>query len=151
MSPLPTSADLDASPVWSVIRAAHLLERRVTIVFGAHALTPVQFGVLSYLAATGPMTTAELARSVLVRPQSIAGVIATLDDRGLVARPGPRGRGRSTPVHLTPAGEKVLTAVWPSFVEANTAQTLGIDPGQLELLPEVMHALMAKLEDPPGS
>lgn len=150
-SPLPTSADLDASPVWSVIRASHLLERHVTTLFGTYALTPVQFGVLSYLGANGPMTTAELARSVLVRPQSIAGVITTMDERGLIARSGARGRGRSNPVHLTPAGEDLLAAVWPSFSEANTARALGLDPAQLRALPAMMHALLARLEGESGT
>ena len=141
----PTPEELDASPVWSLIRAAHMLERHVTEVFGAHALTPVQFGVLSYLAATGPMTTAELARSVLVRPQSIAGVIHTMSERGLVERPGPRGRGRSSPVHLSNAGEILLAAVWPSFVQANAADALGLSTEQAATLPDTMHRLMSRL------
>lgn len=98
MLPPPSRDDLDNSPVWSVIRAAHVLERRVTALFAAHDLTPVQFGVLCYLAASGPMTTADVARSVLVWPQSIAGVLTAMERRGLIARGDLRGRGRANPV-----------------------------------------------------
>lgn len=127
--------------MWSVIRAAHDLERRVTALFDAYGLSPVQFGVLCYLAANGPMTTADLARSVLVRPQSMAGVVNTMDGRGLVTRHGPRGRGRSNPISLTPDGENLLAAVWAPFELANTPEALGLSPEHAELLPRIMSRL----------
>lgn len=143
MSTLPTPEDLELSPLWSVIRAAHSLERRVTALLAAHELTPVQFGVLSYLAATGPMTTAEIARSVLVRPQSIADVVNTMEQRGLVVRGSPRGRGRSNPVQLTSRGKKLLTQVWPRFEDANTAEALGLSDQDVARLPLLMRDLLA--------
>lgn len=117
----PTPEDLECSVIWSVIRAAHVLEREVTALFASFELSPVQFGVLAYLGANGPMTTAALARSVLVRPQSLAGVISTLEARELLARRGQRGRGRASPVVLTPAGEELLGTVWPAFRTADKA------------------------------
>lgn len=141
MTSLPSPADLENSAVWSVIRAAHALERRVTALFDAYGLSPVQFGVLCYLAANGPMTTAGLARSVLVRPQSMAGVVNTMDGRGLVTRLGPRGKGRSNPVSLTPDGETLLVAVWAPFEVADSADALGLSPEHAELLPRLMSRL----------
>ncbi|MDQ2757634.1 MAG: MarR family winged helix-turn-helix transcriptional regulator [Actinomycetota bacterium] len=146
MSPLPSPDDLERSPVWSVIRAAHTLERQVTALFAVYDLTPVQFGVLSYLGAKGPMTTAEVARSVLVRPQSIAGVVNNMDQRGLVIRIRPRGRGRSNPMKLTKSGEKLLSQVWPRFEQANTADNLGLSQEQAVSLPLLMRALLASHE-----
>lgn len=146
MSPLPTTQDLESSPVWSVIRAAHLLERQVTVLFAAYELTPVQFGVLSYLAASGPMTTAEVARRVLVRPQSLAGVVDTMDKRGLVLRRGPRGRGRSNPVELTSAGGELLAQVWPQFELADTPDALGLSQQRAAALPVLMRDLLAAQE-----
>lgn len=150
MTSLPSPADLENSPVWSVIRAAHTLERRVTALFDAYGLTPVQFGVLCYLAANGPMTTADLARSVLVRPQSMAGVINTMDRRGLVTRHGPRGKGRSNPISLTPDGGNLLAVVWAPFEVANTPDALGLSTAHAELLPRLMSCLRgAQVRDRP--
>lgn len=132
--------------MWSVIRAAHTLERQVTALFAAYGLSPVQFGVLSYLAANGPMTTAEVARSVLVRPQSMAGVIDTMVKRGLVTRYGPRGRGRSNPVALTSAGEDLLAVVWPPFELANAPNALGLSEAHAGLLPLLMRDLLEARE-----
>lgn len=143
---LPTPKDLDTSVVWSVIRAAHVLEREVSALFAAFELSAVQFGVLAYLSTGGPMTTADLARSVLVRPQSIVGVIDNLEARNLVVRQGPRGRGRASPVALSPAGERLLAQVWPAFTASNQASALGLRADQVMALTETVHALLAAKE-----
>lgn len=128
--------------VWSVIRAAHVLEREVTALFAGFDLSPVQFGVVSYLGANGPMTTAALARSVLVRPQSLTGVIDSLEDRGIVERRGRRGRGRSNPVALTTAGGQLLAQVWPAFAAADEATARGLHEQQAAALTATLHRLI---------
>ncbi len=128
--------------VWSVIRAAHVLEREVTALFAGFDLSPVQFGVLSYLGANGPMTTSALARSVLVRPQSLTGVVTGLEGRGLVERPGGRGRGRSSPVALTGAGQQLLTQVWPAFATADEAVARGLGQQPAATFTATLHQLL---------
>lgn len=142
----PSPEALDGSVVWSVIRAAHVLERELSALFAAFDLSPVQFGVVSYLAADGPMATADLARAVLVRPQSIAGVVDGLEKRELVARIGPRGRGRPSPVRLTPAGEELVSRMWPAFVQADQPGALGLKDEQSRWLVEAVRALLATKE-----
>lgn len=142
MSPSPE--DLESSVIWSVIRAAHVLEREVTALFAGFDLSPVQFGVVSYLGANGPMTTAELARSVLVRPQSIAGVVNALQVRGVVDRRGGRGRGRASPVALTLAGEQLLAQVWPAFVTADDVVRSGMPTVQAGVLTAMLGSLAAR-------
>lgn len=139
----PSPADLENSVVWSVIRAAHVLEREVTTLFAGFQLSPVQFGVLSYLGAIGPMTTAELARSILVRPQSITRVIDSLEERGLLARAGKGGRGRANPVRLTEAGDQLLGQVWPDFSTANQPHALGLKAEQVTTLAHTMRIFLA--------
>lgn len=151
---VPSPEDLEDSVVWSVIRAAHILEREVTALFAGFDLSPVQFGVLSYLGANGPMTTSALARSVLVRPQSLTGVITSLDRRGVVERPGVRGRGRASPVALTAAGQRLLAQVWPAFVVADEAIARGLPEQQAAAFTATLHRLLtARPENsvvPPG-
>lgn len=138
----PTPEDLESSVIWSVIRAAHVLEREVTALFARFDLSPVQFGVISYLSANGPMTTAELARSVLVRPQSLAGVIDILETRGLIERFGSRGRGRASPVALTTAGDELMAQVWPAFTKADTTPTLGLSDDQAAVVTATLRTLL---------
>lgn len=140
----PTPEDLESSVIWSAIRAAHVLEREVTALFASFDLSPVQFGVLAYLAANGPMTTAALARSVLVRPQSLAGVITTLETRELLARRGERGRGRASPVVLTPTGEELLGTVWPAFRTADEALADDLSAVQAGTLTAMLRSVTAR-------
>lgn len=134
-----TGDDIDALVTWSLIRAAHRAQRDLTALFAEHGLSPVQFGVLSHLATGLPFTRAELARAVLVRPQSLSGVLDGMVERGLVARGSEdRTKGRRNPLTLTPAGRDLLALVWPAVQEANTPGRLGLDEAEVAALNGVL-------------
>lgn len=139
----PSPEELERSTTWSIIRTAHLLEREVTALFAEHDLSPVQFGVLAHLAAHSSRTIAELARAVLVRPQSLTGVITSLETRTLVQRPSHRGRGRPSPVTLTAGGQQLLAQVWPVFTAADRATSLGLHPDEAGQLVTALQTLRA--------
>lgn len=68
-----------------------------------------QMGVLSRLEQGGRMTTAELARSELMKPQSMGVILASLEQEGLVSRmPHPTDR-RQVHFVLTDTGLSVRT------------------------------------------
>ena len=137
-----TTADVDALVGWSLIRAAHRVERDLTVLLAERDLTPVQFGVLATLATAPPRTQAALARAVLVRPQSMAGVVTTMVRRGLVVRAGPGGRGVATPLTLTDRGREVLEQAWPTVAGAHGPERLGGEPDRLgELLAGLHHLI----------
>ncbi|GAA0293559.1 MarR family transcriptional regulator [Kineococcus aurantiacus] len=133
-----TDADIDALVTWSLIRAAHRAERELTALFAAHGLSPVQFGVLSHLATGTEFTQAQLARAVLVRPQSISGVLDGMVARGLVTRDAERSKGRRNPLALTAAGRDLLAAVWPAVREANRPERLGMSAAEVSALNDVL-------------
>lgn len=141
---MPTAADVEALAGWSIIRAAHRVERDLTALLAERDLTPVQFGVLATLATTAPCTQAELARTVLVRPQSMAGVVATMLRRGLLARTGPGGRGRPTPLTLTDRGQQALTDAWSDVAGAHGPARLAQTEAQTrQLLAALAHLTRA--------
>ena len=137
-----TPRDLDGLVTWTLIRAAHRAQRELTGLFADHGLSPVQFGVLSHLATGEAFTQARLAREVLVRPQSLSGVLDGLVARGLVRREEDRGRGRRNPLALTPAGHALLEAVWPRLQDANRPDHLGLAPGEAAALNDVLLRLL---------
>lgn len=66
-----------------------------------------QMGVLSRLEQNGPMTTADLARAELMKPQSMGVILASLEQDGLIERrPHPTDR-RQILFLLTEAGVAV--------------------------------------------
>ncbi len=72
------------------------------------------------------MTQADLARSVLVRPQSIAPLLDGLEERGLIRRMGDRARGRRNPVQITDSGRGALTTVWDIALTTNDLSDAGL-------------------------
>ena len=114
-----TQRDLDGIVAWNLVRAARHAERVMTDALSGHALTPVQFGVLAQLAVDGALTPAALARELGVRPQSAATLVEGMEERGLVHRPGTRGRGRASPVQLTEQGATLLEVVWGPVLDTN--------------------------------
>lgn len=134
--------ELDHLVTWTLVRAARRVERMLVDLFAAHDLTPVQFGVLAHLAAGTELTQSELSRMVLIRPQSMNAVIAEMVDRGLLERGGPGGRGRPTPIRLTPAGIELLRAVAPAVRRANDPARLGLDARRAARLNDILQTVL---------
>lgn len=121
-----TAEDLDQILTWSVVRVSRFAGQRLAERLAAHNLNPIHFGVLAYLAIAPEMTQADLARAVLVRPQSIAPLLDGLEDRGLIRRTGDRARGRRNPVQITDAGRRALDAVWDIALSTNDLSDAGL-------------------------
>lgn len=80
------------------------VRRRLTEVASAEDLSASQTSVLVRLIKEGPASASVLAGAERVRPQSMAAIIAALEDRGLVERHPDPGDGRRQLVTLTAAG-----------------------------------------------
>jgi len=71
-------------------------------------LTGPQLTALSRLDRFGPATTAELARREQISPQAMGATVASLEQRGLVARAPDAADGRRSILALTPAGQAAI-------------------------------------------
>ncbi|MDH2429671.1 MarR family winged helix-turn-helix transcriptional regulator [Sphaerisporangium sp. TRM90804] len=117
-------------PLWELIQTSHVVARRFTEVFASVGLTPTQFGVLASLADRDDLTQAELARAIMVRPQSMNELFVSLLERGLVARDGPGGRGRRTGLRITEAGRALLHHAQPPVAAFNAPGAIGLSPAE---------------------
>lgn len=133
---------LASQPAWTLVRAYHAIAYGFTSLFEQYDLTPVQFGVLAQLSASPDLLQAELARRVLVRPQSMAVVITQMVDRGLLERCGEGGRGRRVPIRLTDQGRHVLTEAGAAVREFNEPANLGLEPYEAGMLNALLHKLI---------
>ena len=80
------------------------LRRRLKELSGQHELTPAQVSVLSRIDKNGPASASELAAAERIRPQSMATILAALEEQGVIRRdPDPRD-GRRQLVSIAPAG-----------------------------------------------
>ena len=134
-------------PLWELVQTAHLATRRFTEVFAAAGLTPSQYGVLASLADGDDLSQADLARAVLVRPQSMNRLVADMVGHGLVERAGPGGRGRRTGLEITPAGRAALDRARPAAYALNEPAALGLDADRLTAFVETLAVIRARLSD----
>lgn len=125
-----TAEELDEVLTWSLVRASRIAGQRLAQRLAVHDLNPVQFGVLAHLVLAPDMTQADLARAVLLRPQSIAPLLDGLQERGLVRRSGDRVRGRRNPVQVTEDGQRSLDAAWRVALSANDLSDAGLTAGE---------------------
>lgn len=138
----PTPGQIDGLTSWTLIRTAHQVERELTALFARFDLSPVQFGVLVYLAAAEQLTQAELARLVLVRPQSMSTVLEGMVSRGLLVRAGDRQRGRPSPLSLSEPGVRLLEAAWVAAQTADQQIFSALDAAQREQLNHTIHQVL---------
>jgi DNA-binding MarR family transcriptional regulator len=86
------------------MQAMGVLLRRVRGEAGGEGLSWSQAAALARLDRTGAMTTAELARAEMVKPQSMGSLLAELEQEGLVQRQPHPTDGRQILFSLTAAG-----------------------------------------------
>jgi DNA-binding MarR family transcriptional regulator len=95
-------------------QAIGMLVRRVRAAGRAHELSLSESAVLATLDREGPVTTADLARTQSVKPQSMGATVAALAKSGMVARRAHPTDGRQRLIALTAKG----TAVRKSMKDA---------------------------------
>lgn len=133
--------------VSGVIQLANLLTRRLGPVFEKANVTPQQWAVLTVLDAAGePATLAAIARSLLVSKQNMTGMIARLEQLGLVERNENPNDLRSARVQLTRRGRGVVEKLRPAY-ERWVENVGGLSERDLQALGRTVDRLIEKLND----
>ena len=87
------------------------LTRRLRAVSNTRELTWSQVAIMARLEEAGPLTTADLARAESVKPQSMGGTLAAMEEEGLVERQPHPTDGRQILYALTDAGRETKRKV----------------------------------------
>jgi len=126
-----------------LVRLAHTLSRHWTEDLAAHGLTARQHGVLAALAAQPGISAGALARTVMITAQAMGELLAGLEQRGLVARQPPAGRGRPAQLTLTGRGHRVLAEVQPITHAHNSPAALGLSDDEAAHLRVLLRQVLA--------
>ena len=87
------------------------LTRRLRAISNTRELTWSQVAIMARLEEAGPLTTADLARAESVKPQSMGGTLAAMEEEGLVERQPHPTDGRQILYALTDEGREARTKV----------------------------------------
>jgi DNA-binding MarR family transcriptional regulator len=95
---------IDDSRVMEFAQAVGALVRRARAAGSSNGLSWTETAVLRRLERGGPTTTAELARTEGMRPQSMRTIITSLEGMGMIVRKAHESDGRQVNLELTAKG-----------------------------------------------
>jgi DNA-binding MarR family transcriptional regulator len=130
---------------WTLVQASHVVARRFRAAFGRLGLSPTQFGVLLELDLHPGSANGEVARAVLVTPQSMSDLLASLERLGYVERDDSAGHGRRVPARLTRAGREILREC--AAAVADVEKSLGLTPEQAAQLNGLLRIIAARADE----
>jgi len=117
-----------------LMQAVGVLLRRVRGEAGHEGPSWSQAAAMARLDRTGPMTTAELARAEMVKPQSMGTLLAELEQDGLVQRQPHPSDGRQILFSLTDAGVEARRRRQAAKLAWLTAAIAALDAGEQRTL-----------------
>ena len=110
-------------------------------------LSAPQLTALSRIDRLGPVTTAELARREQITPQAMGATIASLEQRGLVARGADVSDGRRSILNLTPSGRDAVHSGRSALSDKIAAALAeSFTPGEIAIL-DAAAPLIERLSD----
>jgi len=139
-------ADIPISTVYSLKRAELAVRGCAEVALGAVDLTPSQYFILFLVKCGKATSSAELARSMGVLPQSMTELIAPLEKkRAIVRRPDP-GNNRILRIEVTPAGDKLFAKGTAAAIQIEKELLEDFDRRELATVNRFLGALTAKAE-----
>ena len=126
-------------------RTQQALKRATDAVLAPMGATARLLGSLELVTANPGLSAAELARRLVITPQSCSSVVGDLERKGWIARATHPGHRAAAALHVTPAGEAALTRgrALVEALDARMTRTLGEkDRAALIALLERAHAGM---------
>ncbi|MFG2830189.1 MarR family winged helix-turn-helix transcriptional regulator [Streptomyces sp. NPDC048434] len=123
-----------ALPSWLLGRAAARGHRLVADALAAEGMRMMHHAVLSAVAELGPVSQAELGRTLRIDPKDMVAIVNDLQKDGLVTRsPDPQDR-RKNAVGISDDGRRRLGRTQQLGDEANAELTADLTPAEREQL-----------------
>ncbi|MUL77055.1 MarR family winged helix-turn-helix transcriptional regulator [Mycolicibacterium sp. CBMA 226] len=125
-SPTQQPSRLAARSAYNLRLLVSRLRRQLKEVYDNHDLTPSQISAISRLSHDGPASTSDLAAAEGIRRQSMAAIVAMLEERGFITRQPDPLDGRRQLITLSPStieeleGSRQLRDQWLAEVLQDT-------------------------------
>ena len=133
--------DPDRQLGYLLARVADGVSRRWHDALRQRGVSPRQFSVLALLVDDPGLSQGELARRVLITPQSMSELLRGLIDAGLVER-GPVRPGRAASLVVTDDGRRLLVAAYPVVREVDREAFGALDGRERSALEALLRKLL---------
>jgi MarR family 2-MHQ and catechol resistance regulon transcriptional repressor len=140
--------DQSAVHTWLVLMKAHrVLERHAKRSIEALDMCLSDFAILEALLHKGPQPVSELGRRIDLTSGSMTTAIDRLETRKLVARADHATDRRAWLIHLTPAGEALITRVFAGHAHAMERAMCGLSTAERAALTDLLKRLGTAAEE----
>lgn len=133
-----------------LLQAREGVMARFRPVLQAHGITEQQWRIVRALLDSGPLEPRQIGHLCRLSSPSLAGVLARMDDLGLVTRERLPHDARRVRVQLTPRSRRLAQAMAPQIEAAYAALEAELGTARIQALYDELDALIALLEDPPA-
>jgi DNA-binding MarR family transcriptional regulator len=134
----------DRDLIVGIFQLGNLFARRLAPMFEKTNLTPQQWTILNVIVKCGPMTSAALARKMIVSKQNMTGMVSRMRDAGYLTRYDDPSDLRSVRVALTRKGRSTVEKLKPAYERWYAQLVAGLDG--VEVTEATIAALIARLE-----
>jgi DNA-binding MarR family transcriptional regulator len=131
-------ARIRALPSWLLGRAAARGHRLVAEALAQVGMRMMHHAVLSAVAELGPLSQAELGRSLSIDPKDMVTILNDLQDDGLVTRASDAKDRRKNAITLSPGGRRRLLQTDRLGREANDELTAALTPAERTQLMDLL-------------
>jgi DNA-binding MarR family transcriptional regulator len=128
--------------VWSIrrlVRAVYLDSQKISKRYG---LTGPQSAVLRNLFNNGPLSSADLSRTLYVTPSNITGIIDRLEIKQFVKRIKKEGDRRVALITLTESGKELSKTLPDPIMKKFIAELADLEPEHVQLLAMAMNQIL---------
>jgi len=139
--------DPDAQLGYLLVRAARDVSQSWLKAVRSHGINPRQFSALAILLKEPSLSQGELARRVMVTPQSMGESIVALAAAGLLARDDVEP-GRPARLDVTAKGKALLRKAYPVVKAADEACFISLSTSERRVLGRLLGKLLGKPSSP---
>ncbi|MEV6906019.1 MarR family winged helix-turn-helix transcriptional regulator [Amycolatopsis sp. NPDC051071] len=139
-------ARIRALPSWLLGRAAARGHRLVAEALAREGLRMMHHAVLAAVAELGPVSQADLGRSLRVDPKDMVAIVNDLHREGLIARTSDPADRRKNAISISTAGSRRLRRTEKLGDEANDELTAALTPAEREQLVDLLVRIVSPVE-----
>ena len=132
--------------IWSIDLLSHLVRQQINALLAPLGLTFPKYSALKAIEDKQALTNADLARSCLVRPQTMNSVVSDLQAAGLISAAAAPDHNLKILYSLTPQAKELLAQAHAIVQGLENAFLVGLGEAKVQEMQEMMQNTLARLQ-----